>query len=251
MQELTVAQETIVGTKEQLQEKTNELNLLNQETSKNYLRTAELLFEIRESRLWKLVSKTFEEYVETHLENETGPRARFLCEIWDFVRVNLPDTKDREKLLKIGWRKMVELKKVANKDNIVEWLDKASGETLLQLTEDVRAAKEDRPAEVTTPRMFSLYPEQKKTVDEAIEIAQKAGKTKSPSRALELMSLEFMANRIPQDNVDELTSMLFKLEERFGVFLVAIDKQNGDVKYGREEAFSTLEAKLSQINKKA
>lgn len=108
-----------------------------------------------------------------------------------------------DKVAGIGWSKLKEIASVVTPDNVEEWVAKAQDNTVLQLIELVKKAKEgtlqksdetpdEGPKNVTT---FSVkvHADQKTTIANAIDKAKKEADTEFPGVALEAICMGYLA----------------------------------------------------------
>ncbi|MFA5032861.1 MAG: hypothetical protein WC614_07570 [bacterium] len=217
-----------------------EILQLRDTVERSYLRLSKLLFEVRHKGLYKDWGyPTFKDYCEKEIDFGFR-KARYLT----LIQEKLPEFTDsstrqavEDQFVEIGWYKASKIARIAKKENVQELITEAKQLSARQVDEKIRALINGKPERKTYPKNFVLCEDQAKTVDEALEMAQRLDKTYSPGCALSLICLEFMSNRIKESN--ELESLLMKLEERFHIFLIALDKESGNITYSRENAFET------------
>lgn len=107
-----------------------------------------------------------------------------------------------EKLAGIGWSKVKEIADILTVDNVDEWVERAKELTVLQLQDAVRKAKIgtlDKPDEQTggdggsTTFTCKVFPDQKETIQNAIDKAMKEAGTDSKGVALEAVCMNYLS----------------------------------------------------------
>lgn len=126
-------------------------------------------------------------------------KAMYLMDIYKcLVEADVPF----EKVAGIGWSKLKEIASIINNDNVDEWVAKANENTVLQLIELVRAAKvgildksDETPEAPKNVTSFSVkvHPDQKTTIQNAIEKAKKEANTEFPGVALDAICMGYLA----------------------------------------------------------
>jgi hypothetical protein len=122
-----------------------------------------------------------------------------------------------EQVKGLGWTKLKELVGILTPENVVEWVEKASGMTTIQLIEHLKAEKkgggkatEGGESLPVTTMTFKVHSDQKEVIEQAITKAKQASGTESQTAALEGIALEYLgkAPAAPAKTGGEMPSML-------------------------------------------
>ena len=197
-----------------------ELKKLAKNVDDSYLRIAELLTKVDTDNLWSVWKY---DSFDTYLEAEVGfkyRKARYLINIWVKFVEELKQT--AESLGCVPYSKLNIIMPVVNKANVKKWLGRAAqvGHTLLK--KEVKKELGVVSADVSQWSVY-LYPEQKETVEKAVERAMDVAKTESRGHAVELMAIEFMSGHTKNKDKKALQKAMNGLERAFSVKLAAFD----------------------------
>lgn len=197
-----------------------ELKELAKNVDDSYLRIAELLTKVDANALWSTWG--YPDF-DAYLEKEVGfkyRKARYLINIW--VKFIEELGQEPKNLSGVPYSKLNILYPVVNKSNVKKWLTKAevTGHTALkaEVKKELGVIKE----EVTQWSVY-LYPEQKETVEKAVERAMDIAKTESRGHAIELMAIEFLSGHTKNKDKKALQKVMNGIERAFGIKLAAFD----------------------------
>ena len=126
-------------------------------------------------------------------------KALYLIKIYDaLVEADIPWSK----VSGLGWSKLKDLADILTPENVDEWVAKATDMTILQLQEAIKAYKAgelsadgttDPDSSGVTTITFTVHPDQKETIIEAIDQAKEDADTEFKGVALEAICLNFLA----------------------------------------------------------
>ena len=150
-----------------------------------------------DTKEWFGAQGNFRDYVEVTLG--IGYRkARYLMSIYTaLLDADIP----WDKIKDLGWTKTMVLIEILTQENVDEWIAKAKTMTVLQLQEEVKAAKkalagtsgEPEEASSVSTKTFKLHKDQRETLDAALDKAKGASGTEHDPVALEYICLEYIA----------------------------------------------------------
>lgn len=178
----------------------SEVRTLSDNVDYTYFRLGGVLAVIQgNSDWWKDTgAETFRQFIEGHFGIHYR-KAMYLISIYAaLVESGVPF----EKLSGLGWSKVKELTPVITLDNVDEWVERAQTMTVLQLNEAVKQAKmgtlaktDETPGESTGVTTFTakVHPDQKATIEQAIEQAMKEADTEFKGVALEAICLNYLS----------------------------------------------------------
>jgi hypothetical protein len=178
-----------------------------------------------------------------YIEQELGMserKSQYLMAIWHWYEKEIgTDAETREKVEELGVTKVNQLSKVATKNTLDEWVDRAQDMTVTELTESVksdRLGKGPNPEEVPSKLWFSLFPGQLQTVEDALEIAESMAESDKRGHLLEMVCRSFVAQAVFQTRPgDKLACLhLNRIANVANKKLVIIDKASGDIVSGLE-----------------
>lgn len=199
--------------------------------SSQWLPLAKVLYKIKKAKLYEDWSyETWEEYVAQDLNCPVQIReTQYWCLIVKKLVIELgvldQDIED------MGSARAKAICPVADKKNIAQWLVLAKKETYLDLRDLVREAVKKQGHEpepkVYVPLNFRVIEEQAKTIRSAIALAAKVapGGNKSDGHLMELIALDFISGH-PESTKEFFAIQVSRLEQVFGVKLIALDKEN-------------------------
>jgi hypothetical protein len=197
--------------------------------------------------------KSFQEYIETEL-NFTKRKAFYFVSLWHFFAIELADEEIIRKIKPVGWSKAAKLVNVITKKNADYWIKKALVVTRDELETEIAFYKSRKHILPETPRSdaqefiapekvyksFPLTISEAEIVDKALEHAQSISHIDSQARNLALICMEYVSlnlgKRIEKNESKKeiLLGLLLRLEDTFGINIIAIDKTTKDVLYGNE-----------------
>lgn len=178
----------------------NEVRTLSDNVDYTYFRLGGVLAVIQGNSDWwrDTGAETFRQFIEDHFGIHYR-KAMYLINIYAaLVESGVPF----DKLAGLGWSKVKELTPVITLDNADEWVERASNLTVLQLNEAVKKAKEgtleksdETPGEAKGVTTFTakVHPDQKATIEQAIEQAMKEADTEFKGVALEAICLNYLS----------------------------------------------------------
>jgi hypothetical protein len=240
---------------------------LAREVETNYMRLAEVLYEIyavpedgnREKRaiynVWGY--STFHGYVEEELGIQPKTADR-LKRIWYLIEVKCQFSDEvKDRLIPLGRSKVRELIRVINEDNVEEWLEHAENCSYKELVrmigkylddlEDARQQAldegedpEEATAEIQEPEemlseTFQLWPAQARNVDQAIRRAKDVSGSVKKGHNLDLICTHFLGtNDFGKDKNKNQKRLLSDLEKSLRVRLVALDPDTMEILYGQK-----------------
>jgi hypothetical protein len=220
------------------------LTILKKIVDNAYLEFTELLYEAANGQYFKEWGfERFEEYVETELgwQERKG---------WYFVAIQkklvIGAKVPKADLEEIGWTKASRLSSLPSEElekpeKVKEWVERAKKTKARELKIEVNKAKNKA---VGTERFstedvelvsFGFHPEQKKTVELALDIARKISGEKKKSFLFEMICLSFAAEKCEEMNV-KLERILQTVERVYELELVAVKVKgaNRDIIHGQK-----------------
>lgn len=164
--------------------------------------------------------RTFKDYVE----GEVGfgyRKAMYLANIyqtlvasgttWDLVR-------------SVGWTKMREMCSVLNRENVLEWVEKARRMTAVQLGEEAKRAKlqieHEGPVSAVKVKQFRLRDAQIQNVEQALALATRLFNVEGDAVALDQICTDFQINYVDRTH-GNLEFILTRLSEMFNMDIEA------------------------------
>jgi hypothetical protein len=166
----------------------------------SYFKLGGVLSAIQDNDWWNDDSPNFRSFIEDNFGLHYR-KAMYLIKIYDgLVDAEIP----WYKVSKLGWTKLKELADILTLENVDEWVEKANNMTTLNLQAAVKAFKQIEAGislDGTTPPdssgvstiTFKVHPDQKETINEAIEQAMEDSDTEFKGVALEAICLNFLA----------------------------------------------------------
>ncbi|HEY0820202.1 MAG TPA: hypothetical protein VGD46_15555 [Rhizobacter sp.] len=196
--------DVIISTSHELENLSREeaLSLIPELTNNvdfSYFRLGGVLAVIQgNSDWWKADGfDTFREFIENRFGIQYR-KAMYLIGIYgNLVESGVP----WEKLSGIGWSKVKEIAPILTVDNVDEWVERANELTVMQLHEAVKKAqlgtldKTDTTPDTGGVTTFTakVHPDQKASIDKAIEKAMIEAKTEFKGVALEAICLNYLS----------------------------------------------------------
>ena len=203
------------------------------------------LYQVRQNALFRLWGyTTFQEYVVRDLEM-CDRTAHYLAKLAEFLVKLKPEHQAWVK--ELGWTKAKEITEFVTNANAAAWRERVKGKTFKEIQAIIRenrvgALKEgesekkadDATVEKPIQVRFPLYPEQERTVAQAIAHAQEIAQSDKKGHCLEMICLDYLAS---QAGVTNLEAYLKSVESYTGIRLIAVclDEQSehyGDVVFG-------------------
>lgn len=188
----------------------------------------------------------FNSFVD-YIELEVGMnkrKAQYLVSIQDWFGKMNPQVQTFVK--EIGWTKAKELVGKVDNNNASEMIPRLEGKSYRELMNTLNVAEEsssdqdpindvveDKPTKVS----FALFEDQKKNVDQALEVARDIASSDSNNHALDMICLEFISSH-QMSTVDEY---LAGVERLLNLKLIAYDKSKDQIAYGTETLDSLIE----------
>lgn len=227
------------------------LDSLKKVLDEAYIEISELLFEVVGKQYYrKLEFTSFEDYCDQRLQMKDR-KGWYLHSIYKNLvhEAHVP----KSVLKDVEWslaREVASLPKEELKDGkALKWLEKAKTMKHTELLAEVRKAKNKHlkdgekrhNEEVQEEETFLLYPQQKKNVLKALELARRItqgmNKPIVRSNLIDMICLEFNASRMEEGEV-KLNWILEQVERVFGVECVAIQVKgkNEIVVHGKDAA---------------
>jgi hypothetical protein len=203
-----------------------------------YVKMGAVLHKIQKNGIyldWNYTS--FTNFVEEEV-NFSQRKAHYLTNIWENIRVELnADTND---INKIDWSKTKEIARVEDTNKREEILNQAienkeseddDDYTVDDIKQKVKKANSDGDVDVKkTKRMhFNLYPEQRKTVNNAIKQASEEADSEKRNHLLEMICMHYLSSSYGEQ---EFNFLVNRIEDIFECELVAVDPETGDIIYG-------------------
>lgn len=181
---------------------------LVEDTDFNYFKLGGVLSSIQANGWWE--GKGFETFKD-FIEAEYGLQYRkgmYLIAIYNgLVEANVPWDKVKE----LGWTKLKELSTMLTHDNVDEWVKRAKNMSTIQLIEYIKSEKAGggtesgttttTPSEVST-MTFKVHPDQKETIETAIEKQMADSGTEFKPVALEYICQNYMESTLGKKKKD-------------------------------------------------
>jgi hypothetical protein len=211
---------------------------------------AEALYEVHDKTVYRLWGySSWEQYVESEV-GMTVRTAHYLTSIHGWFSVDLAKKLSsekmdelRERLRKLGWTKVRSLVRIADAENVSEWVDRAEKMSSADLEETVKRELKSLsgeggsgPTEVFKKKNFKLVDEQLQTVDQALEMAGGIADSEKPGHLLQLICQDFISTNMAgkEDGRTHKGRYLDKIGAVFGVKLVALDVETKKVVHGED-----------------
>jgi len=156
---------------------------INQSIRENFIEYAELLYEAHKNKYYEVYGYSrFAHFVV----NETSLKLRkawFLVQIADSIKYLGIEWED---VSEIGWRKLGTIAPMLDENNYQYWVNQAKESNLIDLSEEVKHAKnEQRPEkERIETLVFYFDPEQHSIVKEAMEEAKEQYQVRTNKQAI-------------------------------------------------------------------
>ena len=204
----------------------------------NDFRLGGVLKVIQEHKEWQQGFGSFDEMVENRYGIKYR-KAMYLIEIYkNLVTNQIP----WEKVKHLGWTKLQVISRKLTPENVDEWVEKAEQMTALALNDAVRgkggeAAKsaegnEGQPAQSQVTTMtFKAHPDQKDTINQAIEKAKEEVKTEVATVALEAICIGYLGGSVSIKTVEAAPQTLAEVMKQNSLedVLAAFDQVFPDV----------------------
>lgn len=248
--------------KELLREETRKLSEAGDAA---YITMAGNLHTIRRGKLYKgWGHDRFGDYIEIEL-GVSLRKAEYLVQIWDYYVEKIGGGSKRilDQVKSLGLTKLKECINVITEDNALKVMDKVQGLSVRKVAEirkEIAICDHlDKPADDQTAlqdsdeyddiksdiqhRMsFKLYPDQFKSVADALDLAGSIGNSKCKNTQLRYVSEEFLSTHASDSVEDIKVDACAKFEKKYGVLIMAVDAVDGTILYGDD-----LEEKLAQL----
>ncbi len=164
----------------------------------SYFKLGGVLSAIQDNDWWNGESPTFRSFIEDNFGLHYR-KGMYLIKIYDgLVEAEIP----WHKVSGLGWTKLKELADILTQENCDEWVAKAESMTTLNLQAAVKAFKAgDLSTDGTTDPdssgvstiTFKVHPDQKETINEAVDQAMEDSDTEFKGVALEAICMNFLA----------------------------------------------------------
>jgi hypothetical protein len=145
------------------------LVVLKREIEGRFLESGQLLLEAYRGNYHAILGyATFEHFVHETLDLSYRT-AKYLMDVYAVLieQAKAPVAAVAE----VGWSRAKELVPVVTRENAAEWLDYAKTHKTTDINRRVRQAKSGGQAEGWSPLTFGLFDGERKTVEEALELA--------------------------------------------------------------------------------
>jgi hypothetical protein len=210
---------------------------------------------------------------EVGIKKRSGESLRYAY-FWFEIELSLP-REIKEEVKTIGRSKVYLLSGFVTNDDVMTWLQKAKTmnyETLKKAVKAVKAAKAEQnrddeerdesggdpdrkapPAPETTHTVqTSLYEEQWKTYNAAMERAKALSKSEKIGHNLELICQDFLANNdFGKDDAADQKAYIQKMERRMGLKFIAIDPGTGAPVYGADLLWMLVKTKAENSDQES
>lgn len=248
------------------EQKANELReqtkKLVQVSDSSKVTMAGYLYEIRRNKLFKNWGyDKFRDYVETELA--IGIRtAEYLLQIWHQLVEVLGGGRTHilDKVKHLGITKMKECLNLITADNVDSVIDQMrdlSVRRVAEIKKEIAISEHlhkkdgdpddeaDDLGSVHQRMSFKLYPDQFKSVNDALVLAGKIGSTECKNTQLRYMAEEFLSSYQNHDDpLSSKTEACLRFEKTHGVFLLVASASDGKILYGAD-----LEERLDKLVK--
>lgn len=164
----------------------------------SYFKLGGVLSTIQDNDWWQGDSPTFKSFIEDNFGIHYR-KAMYLVKIYDgLVEAEIP----WHKVSGLGWTKLKELADILTNENVDEWVEKASNMTTLNLQAAVKAFKAgeldtggttDPDTSGVSTITFKVHPDQKETINEAVDQALEESGTEFKGVALEAICMNYLA----------------------------------------------------------
>mgnify|MGYP001214520271 CR=1 FL=1 len=225
-----------------------QLKMEVRDIERSHWKLGESLHSVRQEALYRLWGyATFQEYVIRDLEM-CDRTAHYLVNLAEFWKKLKPEHQAWVK--ELGWTKAKELTDYVNNGNAAVWRDRLKGKSVKEIQAIVREnragalkeaaeideAKDDVDVEKAVQVRFPLYPEQERTVTQAIEHAKEIAQSDKKGHCLEMICLDYLASH---SGVTDTQAYLRVVENYTGVRLIGVcldeaSEHYGDVVFGGE-----------------
>lgn len=185
----------------------------------SYFKLGGVLSAIQDNEWWKVEDcNSFKDFIQDSFGLHYR-KAMYLINIYDkLVEADIPWAK----VSGIGWTKLKELADILTTENVDEWVAKAHSMTTLNLQAAVKAAKAGAlGVEGTTAPdstgvstvTFKVHPDQKESINKAIEQAMEEASTEFKGVALEAICLNYLSGGSTKKTpTPSLTAIMEKME---------------------------------------
>lgn len=162
----------------------------------SYFKLGGVLSVIQDNGWWEGESETFKLFIPERFGLQYR-KAMYLINIYNkLVEANIP----WHKVSGLGWTKLKELADILTINNVDDWVELAETLTTLNLKLKIKAFKAKQlglegttePEGVSTIT-FTVHPDQKETINEAVEKGMEDAGTEFKGVALEAICLNFLA----------------------------------------------------------
>lgn len=164
----------------------------------SYFKLGGVLSAIQDNGWWEGESDSFKVFIQDNFGLHYR-KAMYLINIYDkLVEADIPWAK----VSGIGWTKLKELADILTVDNVDEWVELAKSMTTLNLQAAVKAAKAgelnadgttDPDSSGVSTITFKVHPDQKETINQAVESAMEEAETEFKGVALEAICMNYLA----------------------------------------------------------
>ena len=177
--------------------------------------------------------ESWSDYVEKELDFKVRT-AQYMISIAGYFGKMSPDVQAWVKSL--GWTKAKELVGKVDEESLPAWKKKTAGKSVSQIIDMLKVEKGAKSATSATPdefkrRGFKLALPQLENVEAAVAKAKDDAKTDSEAHALDLICTEYLATH---QGTEGLNDYLARIEKIFGVSLIAYNKNDDQVVFGKE-----------------
>ncbi len=200
----------------------------------SYFKLGGVLSAIQDNGWWEDESDKFKNFIQDRFGLHYR-KAMYLIEIYDgLVEADIPWSK----VSGLGWTKLSKIASILTQDNVDEWVAKANSMTTLNLQAAVKAFKKgelskdgttDPDSAGVSTITFTVHPDQKETIQQAIEQAQEEADTEFKGVALEAICLNYLAGgstkKIPTPSLVSLMEK-YSIETVFEAFEVVYPTVN-------------------------
>jgi hypothetical protein len=164
----------------------------------SYFKLGGVLSAIQDNDWWNEDAPNFKSFIEDNFGLHYR-KGMYLIKIYDgLVEAEIP----WHKVSGLGWTKLKELADILTQENCDEWVAKAENMTTLNLQAAVKAYKAgelstdgttDPDTSGVSTITFKVHPDQKETINEAVEQAMEDSDTEFKGVALEAICMNFLA----------------------------------------------------------
>jgi hypothetical protein len=179
------------------------------QTEMNFFKLGGVL-SVAQANGWHHGYPSFKEMCENHF-GVNYRRAMYWVEIYKkLANSGVPWTK----VSKIGWTKLQIIASIITTENVDSWVQIASTQSAIQLTETVKTvknakAKDNAPAitgeaKVVTTMTFKVHSDQKATIEAAIAKAKEAAGSDVSTAALEFICMDYLGGMDPVERLQKM-----------------------------------------------